>query len=117
RAEKVLADTGAVQASVKDLHSKFAAARQGADAVENQLVGLLEQTRGVHATAKGAVGQVGDMKSAITALEALSSQLDTARTQLELEAKRVAAKQQETSAALARVDAIRASRAGAPGAP
>jgi tetratricopeptide (TPR) repeat protein len=113
RAEKVLADTGAVETSVKELQSKFAAARQGADAVENQLVGLLEQTRGVHATAKGAVGQVAEMKTAIASLEALGAQLEASRTQLESESKRVAAKQAETSAALQRVETIRAARATA----
>jgi len=110
RADKVVAEAGAVETTVKDLQSKFAAARQGADAVENQLVGLLEQTRGAHAAAKGAVGQVADMKAAITALEALSAQLDTARVQLEAESKRIDAKQADTAAALQRVEAIRSAR-------
>jgi tetratricopeptide (TPR) repeat protein len=110
RADKVVAEAGAVETTVKELQSKFAAARQGADAVENQLIGLLEQTRGAHAAAKGAVGQVGDMKAAITALEALSAQLDTARVQLEAESKRIEAKQADTAAALQRVEAIRAAR-------
>ncbi len=110
RADKVVADAGAVETTVKELQSKFAAARQGADAVEQQLVGLLEQTRGAHAAAKGAVGQVADMKTAITALEALSAQLDTARVQLEAESKRIETKQADTAAALQRVEAIRASR-------
>jgi tetratricopeptide (TPR) repeat protein len=110
----VLADAGAVETTVKELQSKFAAARQGADAVENQLVGLLEQTRGAHAAAKGAVGQVADMKAAIASLEALSSQLDAARLQLETESKRIEAKQADTASALQRVDAIRASRSTEP---
>jgi predicted nucleic acid-binding Zn-ribbon protein len=110
RADKVVAEAGTVETTVKELQSKFAAARQGADAVENQLVGLLEQTRGAHAAAKGAVGQVADMKAAITALEALSTQLDTARVQLESESKRIDAKQADTAAALQRVEAIRAAR-------
>jgi tetratricopeptide (TPR) repeat protein len=110
RADKVVAEAGAVETTVKDLQSKFAAARQGADAVENQLVGLLEQTRGAHAAAKGAVGQVADMKAAIAALETLSAQLDTARVQLEAESKRIESKQADTAAALQRVEAIRASR-------
>jgi hypothetical protein len=110
RADNVVAEAGAVEATIKELQSKFAAARQGADAVEHQLVGLLEQTRGAHAAAKGAVGQVADMKAAIAALEALSAQLDTARVQLESESKRIETKQADTAAALQRVEAIRASR-------
>jgi tetratricopeptide (TPR) repeat protein len=50
------------------------------------------------------------MKAAITALEALSAQLDTARVQLEAESKRIEAKQADTAAALQRVEAIRAAR-------
>jgi tetratricopeptide repeat protein len=114
RADNVVAEAGAVEATIKELQSKFAAARQGADAVEHQLVGLLEQTRGAHAAAKGAVGQVADMKAAIAALEALSAQLDTARVQLESESKRIETKQADTAAALQRVEAIRASRGAEP---
>lgn len=110
RAEKVLADSGAVETALKDLQSKFAATRQGADAVESQLIGLLEQTRGAHAAAKGAVGQVADMKTAVASLEALSAELESARTQLETESKRIAAKQADTVTALQRVEAIRSAR-------
>jgi tetratricopeptide (TPR) repeat protein len=111
RAEKVVSDAGAVEATVKELQSKFAAARQGADAVEHQLIGLLEQTRGAHAAANGAVGQVAEMKTAITSLEALSAQLEAARTQLEAESARIQAKQADTAAALQRVEALRTARA------
>jgi tetratricopeptide (TPR) repeat protein len=110
RADKVLTDAGAVEATIKDLQSKFAAARQGADAVEHQLVGLLEQTRGAHSAAKGAAGQVADMKTAVASLENLSKQLDAARAQLEAESKRIAAKQIDTATALQRIEAIRAAR-------
>jgi len=110
RAEKVLTDSGAVETALKDLQSKFAATRQGADAVESQLIGLLEQTRGAHTAAKGAVGQVADMKTAVASLEALNAQLDSARAQLETESKRITAKQADTATALERVEAIRSAR-------
>jgi len=110
RATKVLADSSAVESALKDLQSKFAATRQGADAVENQLIGLLEQTRDAHAAAKGAVGQVADMKTAAASLEALSAQLESARAQLETESTRIAAKHADTVSALQRVEAIRAAR-------
>jgi hypothetical protein len=111
RAEKVLSDAGTVEVTVKELQSKFAAARQGADAVEHQLIGLLEQTRGAHAAANGAVGQVAEMKTAITSLEALSAQLEAARAQLETESARIKAKQADTVAALQRVETLRVARA------
>jgi len=111
RAEKVSADAGAVEATVKELQSKFAAARQGADAVEHQLIGLLEQTRGAHAAANSAIGQVAEMKTAIASLETLSAQLEAARAQLEAESARIQARQADTAAALQRVDLLRTARA------
>jgi tetratricopeptide (TPR) repeat protein len=113
RAEKVVADAGAVEMTIKDLQSKFAATRQGADAVEHQLIGLLEQTREAHSAAKGAVSQVADMKTTIASLEALSAQLDAGRAQLETESKNIAAKQADTATALQRIEAIRAARGSA----
>jgi tetratricopeptide (TPR) repeat protein len=112
RAEQVMAETGAVETNVKDLQNKFAAARQGADAVEKQLVGLLEQTRGVHATAKTAADQVTVIRADVTALKAMAADLTAARTRLEVDAKSVEAKHAEAVAALQRVEAIRAARLG-----
>jgi tetratricopeptide (TPR) repeat protein len=114
RAEQVMAETGAVETNVKDLQNKFAAARQGADAVEKQLVGLLEQTRGVHATAKTAADQVTVIRADVTALKAMAAELTAARSRLETDAKSVEAKHAEAVAALQRVEAIRAARLGEP---
>jgi tetratricopeptide (TPR) repeat protein len=112
RAEQVMAETGAVETNVNDLQNKFAAARQGADAVEKQLVGLLEQTRGVHATAKSAADQVTAIRADVTALKAMAAELSTSRSRLEADAKSVEVKHAEAVAALKRVDEIRAARLG-----
>ncbi len=112
RAEKVLSDTGTVEASIKDLQNKFAAARQGADAVETQLVGLLEQTRGVHATAKVAADQVTAIRADVTALKTMAAELSAARARLETDAKAIETKHAEATAALKKVEAIRTARLG-----
>jgi tetratricopeptide (TPR) repeat protein len=99
-----------VDARIKELHAKLGAARQAADAIDNQLAELAGQAHAAHGVAGSATAMIDQIKSALEGLGAKRSAIEAASSALAEASGAVERRRADADAAVKRLEALQAQR-------
>ncbi len=113
-AQKRVTDAGAAASTVEkaaaDLMTRIAAARQQADEAQEQLKGVVADSKTAKTDAAAAAASIAEVKTALASLQQVKAQMDTARNDLKTLAPAIEAKRAQASAAIGQLDSKRAAR-------
>jgi tetratricopeptide (TPR) repeat protein len=101
---------GTVEKSATELMTRIAAAKQQADDAQEQLKGLLADSKSAKSEAAAAATSIAEMKTTLTALQQLKAQVDAARNDLKALAPAIEAKRSQAATAVGQIDKNRAER-------
>jgi tetratricopeptide (TPR) repeat protein len=101
---------GTVEKSATDLMTRMAAARAQAEEAQEQLKGIVADSKSAKADAAAAAASIAEMKTTLTALQQLKAQVDAARNDLKSLSPAIEAKRAQAAAAVGQLDKNRATR-------
>jgi len=99
-----------VEKAAADLMTRIAAARQQADEAQEQLKSVIADSKSAKSDAAAAAASIAEVKTALTSLQQVKAQMDTARNDLKALAPAIEAKRAQATAAIGQLDSKRAAR-------